>query len=153
MIDDDGHRRMCLVCGRILTHVEGGGWTHGLQDEPADHPAIPVIPTEVPGQLRARCDFCSDEDPPYVIPAESFDIDLVGLPVEAAQGSHGDWAACERCAALVDAGRWADVLRASVRGWESRNGPMHPAIKAYIARLHRQLSKHITGGSRPVSDR
>jgi hypothetical protein len=76
------------VCARVLAAVElDGQWLyeHELIDSPADHPAVPVTADQV--HTLARCDFCTDEDPGWIIPARSFAWD--GLPA----ASSGAWAA------------------------------------------------------------
>ena len=71
----------CAVCARVLSSVSTPGrygfpgtqrWLHTPADEAADHPAVPV-PV---GQIRARhrCDFCSEDDPGWVLPARTFQL-------------------------------------------------------------------------------
>jgi hypothetical protein len=53
------------------------------------------------------CDFCSTPDITRRYKCRSFDFVL-------GWGSKGDWAACDRCAALVDGQKWDELAELSV---------------------------------------
>jgi len=139
-------RRACAVCARVLDALDIDGvlhWEHVIGDQPADHPAVPALPgSEV--QVHARCDFCAADDPPWLLPARSFD--MVG-PVAA--GSANAWAACDPCAALIRLHQWTALRRRSLALFAQRAGRPLAEVEAsmgpYVNRLWRQLRANVTG--------
>jgi len=92
-----------------------------------DHPPEPV-PAGVVLEVRAHCDFCFDRDPTWRYPCESFPLDsLVGM------GSDGDWAACDRCAALIEDGDAIGLLARSVAA--------NPTLRTMVPELRAEFSK------------
>lgn len=72
------------------------------------------------------CDFCGAAAPGWRYPAHNFEM-APGI------GSHGDWAACDECAALIEAGDRDGLLR---RCAES-SGMLHiPSIVGELRRVH-----------------
>lgn len=162
----DDLQRVCAVCGRTLDYIGwvddkdstrnvGLGWDHTLLDKQtgeADHPAVPVLREEVPG--NPRCDFCIVGTPMFVVPARDF----VASPprgsdiATAGHGSYGDWAACPECASLVRADKWAQLVH---RTWllSPRRGVL-PAtlLKADFHATYCLLREHITGPPYPISE-
>lgn len=136
----DPPARVCLVCGRVLDYWTGFGWRHGLGHDPSeadDHPPVAVSPDEAGEQLRARCDFCSADEPTFVVPARSF--------THGPSNSVGDWAACEACAVEIGRDAWNALLRRAVAAWWATHGSMDPAIETGLRGLYRSLRKHMTG--------
>lgn len=137
--------RVCGVCGRVLSYWEGRGWMHAfcdLRDE--DHPAVPVQPEDI--EFIGRCDFCQADHPTFVVPCRPFELEI--LPQH---GSTADWAACEVCARLVDAGHWAKLRRRAIRAFERVAGePVQPEVEHAIKLLYAQLRENIEGSSRPL---
>lgn len=138
------YRRVCAVCRRVLDAVTEDGelrWQHVALDHPADHPAMPVLPTEI--AVRGRCDFCSADDPRWYVPAEPFAVDGVRA------GSSDDWAACDECEVLIRSNQWTALRRRVVRLLADH----HPGFSADDAErvgrsashLWRQLRRNITG--------
>jgi hypothetical protein len=142
----DDRVRVCAVCGRVLDIITRGDhtyWTHTLADLPADHPAVPATVTEV--AARYRCDFCSADQPRWVLPARPFQLD--GIPQAAVVEA---WAACDTCAGLIRANRWTalrDHVVATARGSVGFGLTRREtqAMGAALDRLYRQLRANITG--------
>ena len=156
-LGDDGRRRVCAVCGRILNvYVSPEGrrsWLHTYADLPEDHPAVPV---DLGDGIhpRPRCDFCDSEQPTWELPARSFilpgpilPMSLPGTssgPVENA--SHGNWAACDHCAHLIDRNQWTALRRRALAAWSDRDdSTQRAAVDRQLGQLYRQLRRHITG--------
>lgn len=131
---------VCAVCARILDRVTdptGSRYDHG--DGEADHPAVPVHPSQL-AAVDLRCDFCFTPDPGWTVPVENFRYGV--LPDH---GSLGDWLACDACAGLILRGLWSDLLRRAVAGLDERQGPTPAAVVDQLSLLHRQLRRHLTG--------
>jgi len=56
--------------------------------------------------LGLKCDFCSGRPIMARYHAESFVVESVTV-----FESCGDWAACSKCEALIDAGNWDELVR------------------------------------------
>ena len=133
----------CAVCAEPLIPIEdvsadGEGreviaWTHVTEarlpgQDPApdhlrpDHMAVPVPRSEV--HTKLRCDFCSAQEPSWVVPVEPFQ----GTPEHQ---TTADWYACEVCARLVRKKRWDALLdRIKVEITAKYRIPLsHPGIK------------------------
>lgn len=145
----DPRLRVCGVCATVLDYVVRPGETPGFAHTAAvrlaggdDHPPVPVAPGEV--FAATFCDFCYAPDPQFLLPARDFTYS------NDTDGSVGDWALCDPCAVLVDAGRWNDIVRRVVAGMFTRYGHRmtEPEI-AFVKRQHRRLRDNITGGVRP----
>ena len=148
-LGDDEQRRVCAVCGRILNvYVSPEGsrsWLHTYADLPEDHPAVPV---DLGDGIhpRPRCDFCDSEQPTWELPARSFILPgLSSGPVEDA--SHGNWAACDRCAQLIERNQWTALRRRALAAWSGRadDSTQRAAVDRQLAQLYRQLRRNITG--------
>ena len=129
---------VCAVCARVLNHDSVLGWVHALQDQPEDHPAVPVERSEI--HVRGRCDFCSDENPSWSVPARDFDY-------FNGRGSHGDWAACDTCAQDITRNDWNSVLRRAVALAPVDDKAVY---QAGLKMLYGRLRKNITGLPRPL---
>jgi hypothetical protein len=68
------------------------------------------------------CDFCSDT--PVVARYHAEDFLTVSNDILVSE-SVGDWAACSTCEALIDAGRWDDLINHAVE----RFFVVHPDMK------------------------
>lgn len=144
-------RRVCAICGRTLATLrpDDGSETqymHEIQDVPADHMAVPVEPGSL--QDRPRCDFCNVDlgGEHYVLPVRSFEYG--NMPA----GSLGDWAACPDCARVLEQGRWSDLLRRGVAGWEQRHGgPMDPLMRESLRRMYGMVRRNVVGPVRNAS--
>lgn len=88
------------------------------------------------------CDFCSGKEVYARYPAKTFNA------VKAGEGqrtlyvnSEDDWAACQPCAALIDAGSWDGLLQRSVQTFREKYGSMVPekALREFISDLHCQF--------------
>ncbi len=174
----DERRRACAVCGRILNlYVSPEGqrsWLHTYADLPEDHPAVPVDLGDGI-HTRPRCDFCDSEQPTWELPARSFtlpgltlpgptmpgptmpgptlaspDLGLISGPVENA--SHDNWAACDRCAYLVEGHQWTALRRRALTAWLHHvdDPAQQAAMDRRLGQLYRQLRRHITGPVRRV---
>lgn len=131
--------QVCAVCARVLNFDSAFGWAHAYQDQPEDHPAVPVDCSEV--HVQGRCDFCSEEEPTWVVPAKDFEY-------FSGHGSHGDWAACRTCAHAIARHDWDTVL--------SRAEALVPAndradFRAGLKLLYSKLRVNLTGPPEPLT--
>lgn len=84
-----------------------------------------------------RCDFCDGGPVTATVIADSFEMpSICGVH----QGSLGNWAACETCAALIRADRWTD-LETRV----SRSMDVGDAFVPYFAEMYTRLRAHMHG--------
>lgn len=132
----------CAVCGRVLSHYPGLGWGHTVNDElsgAADHLAVPVDVDDT--DTRLRCDFCSAEDPGWILPASAYELGF-------GHWNEGDWAACGECARLLERNQWNRLVERAWAAHVQRQGPT-PGGEAALRATYRQLRKHITGAVHP----
>lgn len=145
-------RRICAVCGHTLDYhgwddgSVGLGWDHTQFDKDigeADHPAIPVLPGEVPEQ--PRCDFCLIGQPMFVVPVEKFRIARRHI-------SPDDWAACPECAVLVRDRKWEPLIERVC--WLSPHRGILPEsmLRDGFTVLYRTLEQHIIGDVYPINN-
>jgi hypothetical protein len=66
------------------------------------------------------CDFCTTEKVFKLYPCANFIFN--NMPVF--QNGFGTWAACARCAELIDADRWAELTERSFRKFAKVHGPI-----------------------------
>jgi hypothetical protein len=141
---------ICQVCNRALdsyTDLSGVTWQHtyGHIAEGVDHDPEPV---EAPPGWRGLCDFCSDQEPVFRVPARDF-----RLPGQPMHMSHDDWAACRVCGLLIDSNRWTNLAQRAATTWEDHHGkPLDDTAKTRLRALYRVLRKNITGSLRPLGD-
>jgi hypothetical protein len=57
---------------------------------------------------REACDFCSERPTTQIYPCKNFVVPRFKTSVFQHE-SIGGWAACSKCAELIDAGRWAEL--------------------------------------------
>lgn len=146
----DGEPLMaCAVCARILDFdAQIEAFTHTLADldreNAGDHLAVPVPATTL--EAKTRCDFCGENEIPrsevWTVPAETFEMPMVGVPGERRRMSVGDWAACETCANLVARKRWSQLISRVIG--QHRQG-REKVERAWVERAYTRLAVHITG--------
>lgn len=156
---EEPEKRSCAVCARILNPIVTPGgevhWEHAEMDW-ADHPAVPVEPGEV--HTRQRCDFCSSDDPEWVIPTRTFDSGSFPMPTGLVDTASGEnFAACEACRNLVETNQWNGLVRRVAKAMGDKHGfdPQDEAGQAVLAGLkdfYRKLRKNITGAARPLKE-
>lgn len=155
---EEPEKHSCAVCARVLHSFipEGGGeprWVHAEMDW-VDHPAVPVAPDEV--HTAYRCDFCSADNPPWMLPTRPFasgEFDLPGTTIDTASGEN--FACCDTCARLIETNQWNGLVRRVARIMaekhyleEVRTEVIEPGLKDF----YRKLRKNITGGIRPLKE-
>jgi hypothetical protein len=136
---------ICAACDSALNVFigpDGATYIHP-NDHPGDHEPVPVAARP---DWRGRCDFCSDDQPTHVVPADDFRV-----PGMDWQISDGGWAACAACTELVGADDWARLEDRVATSFDRVNGePMSPLARRYIRELHRRLRHVITGPPVPL---
>lgn len=105
----------------------------------------------------SRCDFCDVAEPVCEYPVST--AVATTSPVTGRTDDRGDrpWAACETCAALVDADRFGDLLERSLaqapeRGLD-RSDPMYGFAKASLREQRADLFAQVAlahGKRRPL---
>lgn len=123
----------CAVCGRVLSHHEGRGYAHSLQDlKEEDHPAVPVPAGSVP--VRGRCDFCNVDHPVWAVPARTFSL----IPGHSFAGG---WAACGSCVEYVKSGDWDGL---------ASHAAADPEQVPLLRILYQMLGQNVTGEPAPL---
>lgn len=82
--------------------------------------------------LEIICDFCSSPVVAWRYPAETFSIDIVT--------SYEDWAACDLCHALIEAGDSDGLLNRSVAMFPGLADVPADAREGIMARLHAMIT-------------
>lgn len=93
---------------------------------------------------ESKCDFCSEPNPGWCYPAQTFQGPTIGKDLYV---SVAEWGACDTCHDLIEANdREALVDRFLVR-WEAKNGqrPDHDDLRALVLALHGQFWDNRTG--------
>lgn len=135
---------ICRVCGRVLDSHTVLGWDHSYVDQPADHEADPV-PAGSGVPTKARCDFCSEENPGFIVPAKDFEVMRNHM-------SRGDWSACEACAGFIEMDRWGQVInRAAARFYAVNGQPMPSRVRTSLSVMYHLLRENLNGPVRPYS--
>ncbi|GIH20678.1 hypothetical protein [Rugosimonospora africana] len=137
-IDPNGYA--CATCRSPLNvHTVDGASHFDHPHPPADnHPPRPV-PIHHVANLAMICDFCSTPDPQWSYHFGNIDI-FVTLPGGDALSGHNfgeRWAACTRCANLIDAGDQAGLTRRAQR--RARHWGQPSDATAHLEQLHRAL--------------
>jgi hypothetical protein len=88
-----------------------------------------------------HCDFCNTSPVVTVYPCANFAVNGSSIfPFGLAVGS---WAACKRCAELVDAERWEDLTDRAIRKFAKRHGVKEmPGVREQFERVHRAFAEH-----------
>ena len=101
--------------------------------------------------VNLRCDFCSAPGPKWRYPARSF---ISYCVPNIAGESVGDWAACDECHSLIEAGDRRSLAQHSLDELIVK----HPEASAAatelyedLAELHRKFFEHRTGAALPIN--
>jgi len=136
-------RRVCAACGRVLDYHEGSGWAHTFDPTLQDHPAVPVLDTEIPTVVE-KCDFCFGDGTTWILPARDFEVG-------PNHGSDGDWGACDQCAELIQTNQWTRLVQRVKDSWPHQHGmPMPSGSELWLRRTYRKLRDNITGPIRRI---
>jgi hypothetical protein len=150
-------KRSCAVCARVLHSVvpESGGeayWVHS-EMELEDHPAVPVERSEV--QTSYRCDFCSGENPLWVLPSRPFDSGSFAVPGAVLDTASGEnFACCDACVELIEKNQWNALVRRVARIMVEKHGMQESLgfVESGLKDYYRKLRKNITGAPRPLKE-
>jgi hypothetical protein len=96
--------------------------------------------------MPLRCDCCSAPRPAWRYPARTFTTHLSTPTFD--QQSVGDWALCDLCAHLLEAGDIAGLTTRSLDALIMDNPELIcvlDILKAQMEDLHRQFVRHRTG--------
>ncbi len=92
------------------------------------------------------CDFCSEVQIRWRYPASnSVDVASSGPTGVFASESIGDWAACEECHGLIEAGDHEALINRSVQKFVEIYGFLPPGLAEDIRRIHTQFFAHRCG--------
>lgn len=91
-----------------------------------------------PAPEQMVCDFCSS---PEIV--RGYNCQDFALAKYSFGSKHG-FAACAKCAALIDAGKWMGLENRSVRSFFERNGPImtYGECRKYIHELHTAFRRY-----------
>jgi hypothetical protein len=84
------------------------------------------------------CDFCSDEHITRDFSCKTFEFPDPRL----GWGSTGDWAACDKCAAMVDAEKWDELLDRAMTQYGELPPEHFAAIRERVALLHQLFNQN-----------
>lgn len=137
---DDNRKYRCKTCGAIY-HMETAF------DTARECVTCGDVNYE---QIRITlvCDFCSTpDDVAWTYPCEDFVVAglVPGLPNEV---KVGDWAACEACHDLIEAGAWAEVGKRAVDHHVERHplpAKARSLLTILLRKLHTDFQQHRTG--------
>ena len=104
------------------------------------------------GDADLQCDFCSAPCPGWRYPARSF---IAYRATNLAGESVGDWAACDACHKLIEAGDREHLAQRSLDELILRHPEARPAAEILfqdLADLHRQFFEHRCGPAVPIAD-
>ena len=65
----------------------------------------------------------------------------------------GSWAACRKCAELVDERKWTDLTDRALREFAKRHGVLRHdfiVVRAQFAEISRQFAVHMVHGMVPI---
>lgn len=108
---------------------------------------IERAPRRAAGVAAGPCDFCSDPTPTHVLPCRPLDE----LGPDATGRGTGEWAACDCCAGLIEADRWAALTDRTISSIEAATGgaPLSDAMRRPIEHLHLAIRHNTAGPLRP----
>lgn len=99
----------------------------------------------VPIPRGDACDFCTARPIFRLYNCRNFPFN--GRAVFAHELTHGAWAACRKCAELVDTGRWSDLTDRSFRKFAQKHGPVSRyeelPLREQFRELHRRFREHM----------
>jgi hypothetical protein len=101
------------------------------------------IPCVVPSG-GDHCDFCCT--PPVFKVYRCGNFSANGSPVFSVGSAVGSWAACRKCAELVDAGKWNGLTDRSLRKFVNRHDVARHEIalaRLQLAEITRLFAKHV----------
>jgi hypothetical protein len=140
----------CAVCARVLTTaLDPGSTVFRYEHDPLDqvvedHPPVPVPQDAV--QTVRRCDFCTTDDPAWLLPARAFAVGEV-LPTYSVE----PWLACDACAELLRRNAWTRLRERCVKIRVQADPELGPDQLAYaLAKMWRELRRNITGDLVPI---
>lgn len=102
-----------------------------------------VFAFDPPG--REMCDFCSASPTTRLYACHNFVIPSTKHAVFQHE-SIGAWAACDRCAALIDAGHWTELTDRAVRRFMRTYGLLpdeKSAVREQLAEIHNLFREHM----------
>ncbi len=91
-----------------------------------------------------HCDFCCTSPVFKMYACATLALD--GNPVFASGLGVGSWAACRKCAELVNAAKWADLTDRALRKFAKRHGVSRHEIltvRTQFADIHRLFAQHV----------
>lgn len=99
-----------------------------------------------------HCDFCST--PPVFKVYRCANFVAKGRPVFAKGVAAGSWAACRKCAELVDQGKWNDLTQRAVRKFVKRHRVARDevaGVRAQLAEISRSFALNKIGTAHPAA--
>jgi hypothetical protein len=86
-----------------------------------------------------ECDFCLDCRVRWLYDCGRVFLEAYGF------GSEGRWAACDFCAAMIDAGDREGLAARSIRSWELREMPKMPYVEHFIREIQAAFMENREG--------
>lgn len=101
--------------------------------------------TIVPSKDQPICDFCSS---PKVWTSYQCEDFVMGKGELLETSSVGQWAACNICAQLIDAGKWDELLQRSIDTFMDKHAVIpREVVTSFITRLHKMFREHMKQSS------
>ena len=94
---------------------------------------------------REMCDFCCASPAARLYACRNFVVPRTKHAIFQ-QESIGAWSACDRCAVLIDAGRWSRLTDRALRRFMKKHGlPKDTELEAreQLAEIHQLFKEHM----------
>lgn len=144
---------LCRQCRRPLDSVElylddklvGYDYVHTALDVRGDgHEPDPILRADAAGSAVTVCDFCAAPGPRWTYGCLPFNYEGINA------GSADDWAACDRCHDLVEAGEWDELAERGQAGMTFHTGITISSrqlsfMRDKVRAMHQQFVAHRTG--------
>lgn len=92
--------------------------------------------TTVDTLTSPECDFCADSRVRWTYECGRVVLHDIGF------GTDTPWAACDRCADLIDAGSRDELLARSVRSWSVRGHHLPPKAEEAVRQIQEAFFDH-----------
>jgi hypothetical protein len=92
-----------------------------------------------------HCDFCTSQPVVQFYPCRNFDWQKQPIFASESTGKVRAWAACEKCAALIDAEQWDSLTERALRHFRRKHEIPRsaiPGIRGQLCEIHLLFRDH-----------
>jgi len=99
------------------------------------------------------CDFCSETNPSRTFDCPDFPMDPAQPDLQLPEyRSRGAWMACSTCGAMIDSGRWDDLLNRATAALGRKYALPGRLLRETVKRSHDLFRKHWRGAHGPTTE-